>query len=222
MFAEHTDCDPNAGRRTVGIFLDIEKALDRVWHSELLYKLLANTQIPPALLRIVASFLERRNFFVAVEDATSDPRPIRARVPPGSCLSPCLCAVFTDDIPTLSQANCRTERRMSCSHYMRTIVFTQYHVVGLTSQWLCSREQSREEHAEPRSSSRRTPDEKTPGHEAIVSPLSRTCDHKRSRMTDERNVSTGICHFMTQVSLTRRCPGSSQGSCPYLRPQGCR
>ncbi|GBP78705.1 RNA-directed DNA polymerase from mobile element jockey [Eumeta japonica] len=32
---------------------------------------------------------------------TSDPRPIHAGVPQDSCLSPCLCAVYTDEIPTL-------------------------------------------------------------------------------------------------------------------------
>ncbi|GBP76656.1 RNA-directed DNA polymerase from mobile element jockey [Eumeta japonica] len=37
-----------------------------------------------------------------VEDATSDPRPIHAGVPQGSCLSPCLYGVYTDDIPTLA------------------------------------------------------------------------------------------------------------------------
>ncbi|GBP62578.1 RNA-directed DNA polymerase from mobile element jockey [Eumeta japonica] len=96
MAAEH-----NRGRRTVGVFLDIEKAFDRVWHPGLVFKLL-NTQIPPALVRTVASFLEGRSFFVAVEDATSDPRPIHAGVPQGSCLSPCLYGVYTDDIPTLA------------------------------------------------------------------------------------------------------------------------
>ncbi|GBP53950.1 RNA-directed DNA polymerase from mobile element jockey [Eumeta japonica] len=96
MAAEH-----NRGRRTVGIFLDIEKAFDRVWYSGLLYKLIEN-RIPPALVRTVASFLKDRDFYVTVEDATSDPRPIRAGVPQGSCLSPCLYAVYTDDIPTLA------------------------------------------------------------------------------------------------------------------------
>ncbi|GBP89928.1 RNA-directed DNA polymerase from mobile element jockey [Eumeta japonica] len=96
MAAEH-----NRGRRTVGVFLDIEKAFDRVWHPGLVFKLL-NTQIPPALVRTVASFLEGRSFFVAVEDSTSDPRPIHAGVPQGSCLSPCLYGVYTDDIPTLA------------------------------------------------------------------------------------------------------------------------
>ncbi|GBP30173.1 RNA-directed DNA polymerase from mobile element jockey [Eumeta japonica] len=96
MAAEH-----NRGRRTVGVYLDIEKAFDRVWHPGLVFKLL-NTQIPPALVRTVASFLEGRSFFVAVEDATSDPRSIHTGVPQGSCLSPCLYGVYTDDIPTLA------------------------------------------------------------------------------------------------------------------------
>ncbi|GBP37600.1 RNA-directed DNA polymerase from mobile element jockey [Eumeta japonica] len=62
----------------------------------------AENRIPPALVRTVASFLKDHDFYVTVEDTTSDPRPIRAGVPQGSCLSPCLYAVYTDDIPTLT------------------------------------------------------------------------------------------------------------------------
>ncbi|GBP61859.1 RNA-directed DNA polymerase from mobile element jockey [Eumeta japonica] len=96
MAVEH-----NRGFRIVGVFLDIEKTFDRVWHFGLLFKLIDN-QIPPALVRTVASFLKERDFYVTVEDATSDPRPISAGVPQGSCLSPCLYAVYNDDIPTLA------------------------------------------------------------------------------------------------------------------------
>ncbi|GBP53745.1 RNA-directed DNA polymerase from mobile element jockey [Eumeta japonica] len=96
MVAEH-----NQGRRTVGIFLDIEKTFERMWHPGLLYKLM-NTQIPPALIRSVASFLEGRSFFVAVEDATSDPQPIHTGVRQDSCLLPCLYALYTDEIFTLA------------------------------------------------------------------------------------------------------------------------
>ncbi|GBP74901.1 RNA-directed DNA polymerase from mobile element jockey [Eumeta japonica] len=76
----HMAVEHNRGRRTVGVFLDIEKAFDRVWHSGLLYKLIEN-RIPPALVRTVASFLKDRDF---------------------TCLSPCLYAVYTDDISTLT------------------------------------------------------------------------------------------------------------------------
>ncbi|KAJ2941788.1 hypothetical protein O0L34_g10595 [Tuta absoluta] len=86
---------------TVGVFLDVEKAFDRVWHQGLLHKLDTQTSLPPGLIRIVASFLEGRHFYVAVKEAHSTPRPITAGVPQGSCLSPLLYATFTNDIPTL-------------------------------------------------------------------------------------------------------------------------
>ncbi|GBP92572.1 RNA-directed DNA polymerase from mobile element jockey [Eumeta japonica] len=70
-------------------------------HPGLLYKLM-NTQIPPTLVRTVVPFLEDRSFFVAVQDTNSDPRPIHAGIPQGSCLSTCLYALCTDDIPTLT------------------------------------------------------------------------------------------------------------------------
>ncbi|CAG5000127.1 unnamed protein product [Parnassius apollo] len=92
----------NRGRISLGVFLDIEKAFNRVWHSGLLYKLYEQTSIPLAMLRLVASFLEDRKFYVFVEDAESATRSIRAGVPQGSCLSPVLYAAYTNDIPTLA------------------------------------------------------------------------------------------------------------------------
>ncbi|GBP42303.1 RNA-directed DNA polymerase from mobile element jockey [Eumeta japonica] len=61
----------------------------------------ANIQIPPALVRTVASFLAGRSFFVSIEDAILDQRLIHTGVPQVSYLSPCLYAAFTDDISTL-------------------------------------------------------------------------------------------------------------------------
>ncbi|GBP53889.1 RNA-directed DNA polymerase from mobile element jockey [Eumeta japonica] len=78
----------------------MEKAFDRVWHDGLIYKLL-DTPLPPAFIRVVTGFLQRRSFCVAVDDVLSAPRPIRAGVPQNSCLSPELYALCTDDIPTL-------------------------------------------------------------------------------------------------------------------------
>ncbi|CAG5015556.1 unnamed protein product [Parnassius apollo] len=86
----------------MGVFLDIEKAFDRVWHTGLLYKLDVQTSIPPAILRLVASFLEGRKFYVCIEDAESAIKTITAGVPQGSCLSPALYAAYTNDIPTLA------------------------------------------------------------------------------------------------------------------------
>lgn len=82
----------------VAAFLDMEKAFDRVWHEGLLYKL-ANNATPRRLIHVVASFLKNRSFTVRIDSAISTPRAIRAGVPQGSCLSPALYSVYTDDIP---------------------------------------------------------------------------------------------------------------------------
>lgn len=83
---------------TVAVLLDMEKAFDRVWHPGLLYKLSTSTS-PRRLVKTVGSFLEGRRFQVAVENALSTSRPIRAGVPQGSCLSPVCYSWYTDDIP---------------------------------------------------------------------------------------------------------------------------
>ncbi|GBP83484.1 RNA-directed DNA polymerase from mobile element jockey [Eumeta japonica] len=59
-----------------------------------------STSVHSSVIPTIVSYLEGRSFFVAVEDATSDPQPIHAGVPQGNCLSPCLYGVYTDDIPT--------------------------------------------------------------------------------------------------------------------------
>ncbi|GBP68760.1 Voltage-dependent L-type calcium channel subunit beta-2 [Eumeta japonica] len=64
--------------------------------------LIENINIPPALVRTVASFIVGRSFIVMVEDAILDPLPICAGVPQDNYLSRYLYASFTDDIPTLA------------------------------------------------------------------------------------------------------------------------
>ncbi|CAK1587148.1 unnamed protein product [Parnassius mnemosyne] len=54
------------------------------------------------MLRLVASFLRDRKFYVCVEDDEAAARPIRAGIPQGSCLSPILYAAYTNDISTLA------------------------------------------------------------------------------------------------------------------------
>lgn len=90
-------------QRTAAIFLDIEKAFDRVWHPGLLYKLY-QLNTPAYLLALIKSFLEDRSFIVRVDNETSSAKPIRAGVPQGSCLSPLLYSAYTNDIPLNSNA----------------------------------------------------------------------------------------------------------------------
>lgn len=98
----HLAEETNLGRSTIGVFLDIEKAFDRVWHQGLLYKLTLTT-VPPQLIRTINSFLNNRRFRVEVENALSSIKSMQAGVPQGSCLSPALYGLYTNDIPTLRE-----------------------------------------------------------------------------------------------------------------------
>ena len=53
------DCNPPADTR--GIFLDISKAFDKVWHKGLIFKLKAN-EIGYDLLKLSINYLEDRKY----------------------------------------------------------------------------------------------------------------------------------------------------------------
>ncbi|GFW44826.1 hypothetical protein TNCV_4511401 [Trichonephila clavipes] len=65
---------------TGAVFLDIQKAFDRVWHTGLLYKLI-KINAPPQLILIIKSFLNNRSFAVRVNDTHSSTKQIRAGAP---------------------------------------------------------------------------------------------------------------------------------------------
>ncbi|UYV76073.1 hypothetical protein LAZ67_13002412 [Cordylochernes scorpioides] len=83
---------------TGGIFFDISKAFDKVWHEALLYKM-AKKNLPGDIIRMTKSFLCDRNFRVKVKDVLSTPRKIRAGVPQGSVIGPTFFNIFIDDYP---------------------------------------------------------------------------------------------------------------------------
>lgn len=81
----------------LGLFLDIEKAFDRVWHHGLLAKL--KSYLPDTYYRIIQSYLLERTYAVKYCSATSKPYPIRAGVPQGSILGPLLYIFYTHVSP---------------------------------------------------------------------------------------------------------------------------
>ncbi|GFT43964.1 RNA-directed DNA polymerase from mobile element jockey [Trichonephila clavipes] len=87
-------------KSTGAVFLDIQKAFDRVWHYGLLYKLIRTN--PPYLIKIIKSFLENRNFSVLVNHSYSPLKNISAGVPQGALLSPTLFNIYVNDIPRTS------------------------------------------------------------------------------------------------------------------------
>ncbi|GFW13333.1 RNA-directed DNA polymerase from mobile element jockey [Trichonephila clavipes] len=87
-------------KSTGAVFLDIQKAFDRVWHYGLLYKLIRTNT--PYLIKIIKSFLENRNFSVLVNHSYSPLKNISAGVPQGALLSPTLFNIYVNDIPRTS------------------------------------------------------------------------------------------------------------------------
>ncbi|GFU08258.1 probable RNA-directed DNA polymerase from transposon X-element [Trichonephila clavipes] len=62
-------------KSTGAVFLDIQKAFDRVWHVGLLYKLI-KINTPPHLIKLISSFLTNRSFAVKVNNIHSTNRKI--------------------------------------------------------------------------------------------------------------------------------------------------
>lgn len=80
------------------VFLDVEKAFDKVWHAGLIKKL--QNLLPQGHSMLLKSYLSHRFFRVKQEEAYSDLKEIKAGVPQGSVLGPLLYLLYTRDIPT--------------------------------------------------------------------------------------------------------------------------
>ena len=85
------------GYEVRGVFLDISKAFDRVWHEGLLYKLKRNG-IDGNLINLFKDFLYFRKQRVVLNGQFSDWKPIQAGVPQGSILGPLFFLIYVNDI----------------------------------------------------------------------------------------------------------------------------
>ena len=98
--------DSNPSLKTCGVFLDISKAFDRVWHDGLLFKLKQNG-VSGNLLGLTKSFLSDKvqrvtlnGQRVTLNGKTSDCECIRAGVSQGSILGPPFFLIYINDLAT--------------------------------------------------------------------------------------------------------------------------
>ena len=104
---ELTQAVCQAQRRVGAIFLDIEKAFDRVWHNGLHYELL-HMNAPALLPRWISSFLRDRTVKVRILGHTSREIAINYGVPQGSPISPLLFLLYMSKLPNLLPNNRRS------------------------------------------------------------------------------------------------------------------
>lgn len=89
----------NRNMKMGAIFIDIEKAFDRVWHRGLIYRL-HELRIPVYLGAWIKSYLKNRKFQVKVSGEISSIKNINAGVPQGSILGPILFNIYFNSIVT--------------------------------------------------------------------------------------------------------------------------
>ena len=81
-----------------GVFLDISKAFDKVWHDSLIFRL-KSYGVEGELLLLLKNYLHNRQQRVVLNGQTSEWKKIYSRVPQGSVLGPILFSIYINGLP---------------------------------------------------------------------------------------------------------------------------
>ena len=85
----HNNLDANHSIDTRGVFLDMSKAFDKVWHDGLIFKL-RSRGVESKFLSLLSNYLYNRKQRVILNGVTSSWKPVQWSVPQGSVLEPFL------------------------------------------------------------------------------------------------------------------------------------
>lgn len=81
---------------------DVAKVFDKVWHEELIYKVI-ETGLPGILTKLISSILKDRTTSITLKDYVGQTFNIRCGVPKGSSLSLTVYTIYTSDTPPPSE-----------------------------------------------------------------------------------------------------------------------
>ena len=81
-----------------GVFLDISKAFDKVWHDGLVFKL-KSYGVEGELLSLLKNYLQNREQRVVLNGQTSGWGKINSGIPQGSALGALLFLIYINDLP---------------------------------------------------------------------------------------------------------------------------